>query len=322
MINKIFYWDVEMLPAAYDKYDIHEDFAIKVTPYSSPTTLRIGAALETLGALFIKPPHDLVTRKVKIKSFDGEKIPLTLLQPINILEPAPCVLYFHGGGFVLGGNPIQENIIAVFTRDIPFKIISVDYRLALDYPFPYGVEDCYAALLWACKNAEKLGIDRKRFAVYGDSAGGALAAAVTLMARDRKGPEICLQMLIYPVTDSSLTTTSSYQFADTPVWNTAANRRMWEVYLRGWEGPVSPYASPMNAETLSGLPPAYIETTEFDPLRDEGINYANRLRADGVEVYLNQTKRTIHGYDLIKENEIVLESFRQRIGALKGAFIR
>jgi acetyl esterase/lipase len=311
-----------MLPAAYDKYDIHEDFAIKVTPYSSPTTLRIGAALETLGAMFIKPPHDLITKKVKIKSFDGDKIPLTILQPKIILEPSPCVLYFHGGGFVLGGNPIQENIIAGFTRDIPFKIISVDYRLALDHPFPYGVEDCYATLLWACKNADKLGIDKKRIAVYGDSAGGALAAAVALMARDRKGPEICLQMLIYPVIDCGLTTKSSYQFVDTPVWNAAANRRMWEVYLKGWEGPVSPYASPMKAESLMNLPTSYIETAEFDPLHDEGINYANRLRADGVAVYLNQTKRTIHGYDLIKENEIVLASFNMRINALKAAFIR
>jgi acetyl esterase/lipase len=194
------------------------------------------------------------------------------------------------------------------------------YRLAPDHPFPAGVEDCYATLLWVVRYASRLGIDRSRIAIAGDSAGGGLAAAIAQMARDKKGPPICMQMLLYPVTDCSRTTESANKYTDTPIWNSLANRKMWDIYLKGWDKPISPYASPMHAESLSGLPPAYVETAEFDPLHDEGILYAKRMESDGVIVTLNETKHTVHGYDLIKVNEIVKESLALRTQVLEKAF--
>ncbi|HPC07156.1 MAG TPA: alpha/beta hydrolase, partial [Anaerolineaceae bacterium] len=246
--------------------------------------------------------------------------PVEIVWPENIDRPAACLVYYHGGGFVLGSNPLQERLFLRIAEEVPFVLVMPDYRLAPDHPFPAGVEDCYATLLWVARYASRIGIDRSRIAVAGDSAGGGLAAAVAQMARDKKGPAICLQILLYPVTDCSMTTESANLFTDTPVWNSLANRKMWEVYLNGWEGPVSPYASPMHAGSLASLPPAYVETAEFDPLHDEGIEYARRMVAEGVEVTLHETKRTVHGYDIIKMNEIVEESLALRTQAIKKAF--
>lgn len=308
-----------MLPVS-NKYNIHEDYRIKFTFSSSTGLIRIAAGLSALANRFMPRPEGIISRKTKIKSLDGTPFELEIFTPEGIDRPAPCVIYFHGGGFVLGCNPLQERLLFGITKEVPFILISVDYRLALDHPFPAGVEDCYAAVLWTAKNAAKQGIDPERIAVVGDSAGGALAAAVTQMARDQKGPKICYQMLLYPVTDCSMSTHSANEYVDTPIWNAIANRKMWQVYLRNTEEPISPYASPMQAETLRNLPPAYVETAEFDPLHDEGVNYATRLQSDGVDVILNNTRGTVHGYDLLKENDILKESLTHRAQAMKKAF--
>ena len=309
-----------MLPARIDKYDIHPDFALKVTPYSTPATVRLAASLVAIANRLIPRPDGYLARKTKLKSLDGTYFPVEIAWPENIDRPAACLVYYHGGGFVLGSNPLQERLFLRIAEEVPFVLVMPDYRLAPDHPFPAGVEDCYATLLWVARYASRIGIDRSRIAVAGDSAGGGLAAAVAQMARDKKGPAICLQMLLYPVTDCSMTTESANLYTDTPIWNSAANRKMWEFYLNGWEGPASPYASPMHAGSLAGLPPAYVETAEFDPLRDEGILYAKRMAVAGVEVTLHETKRTVHGYDIIKMNEIVEESLALRTQAIKKAF--
>jgi len=309
-----------MLPARIDKYDIHPDFALKVTPYSTPATVRLAASLVAIANRLIPRPDGFLTRKTRLKSPDGTHFPVEIAWPESIDRPAACLVYFHGGGFVLGSNPLQERLFLRIAEEVPFVLVMPDYRLAPDHPFPAGVEDCYATLQWVARYASRIGIDRSRIAVAGDSAGGGLAAAVAQMVRDKKGPDICLQMLLYPVTDCSMTTESANLYTDTPIWNSAANRKMWEFYLKGWEGPVSPYASPMHAGSLAGLPPAYVETAEYDPLRDEGIEYARRMAADGVEVTLHETKHTVHGYDIIKVNEIVEESLALRTQAIKKAF--
>ncbi len=309
-----------MLPVSVEKYNIHEDYRIKITFSTSPGVIRIAAGLSALANRFMPRPAGILSKKTKIKSLDGTPFGLEILSPEEIDRPAPCVIYYHGGGFVLGCNPLQERLLLGITKEVPYILISVDYRLALDHPFPAGVEDCYAAALWVAKNAAKLRIDPDKIAVVGDSAGGALAAAVTQMIRDQHGPKICFQMLLYPVTDCSMSTHSANEYVDTPIWNAIANRKMWQLYLRDTEEPISPYASPIHAETLRNLPSAYIETAEFDPLHDEGENYAARLQSDGVDVILNNTRGTVHGYDLLKENDILKESLAQRTQALKKAF--
>lgn len=151
-------------------------------------------------------------------------------------------------------------------------MVFVDYRWAPRHAFPVGVEDCYAAFQWVYQKAEEIGIDPDKIAMGGDSAGGALAAAVCLMARDRKASKICFQMLIYPVTDARQVTESVKEFIDTPLWNGKQNQKMWKLYLGQGVHPNKAYASPMEAASFNNLPDAYIEVAEFDCLRDEGIH--------------------------------------------------
>jgi acetyl esterase len=299
------------------KYDIHDDFNIPMAMAINPMTIRLGPILPGLASFFTRPERGLSYRKERIRGHDGAMVPLEIATPSGIGSPAPCLVYFHGGAFILGGAPQNKNLVFRLAKTVPCKVVYVDYRLAGSHPFPAGVEDCYAALQWTAQNTAALGIDRQRIGVYGESAGGALAAAVAQMARDRGGPLPCLQMLIYPVTDCSMSTGSAQTFTDTPVWRTASNASMWGVYLRSSQAPYSPYASPMNAASLKDLPPAYVETAEFDPLRDEGIAYARRLETDGVEVTLIETQRTVHGFDMIGQNEIVQESLSRRTEVLR-----
>jgi acetyl esterase/lipase len=199
-------------------------------------------------------------------------------------------------------------------------VIFVDYRLAPKYAFPVGVEDCYATFEWVCKNAEVLGIDKNKIAIGGDSAGGALSAAVCLMARDRKALGICFQMLIYPVSDARQITESIKNYTDTPMWNSRLNEKMWSLYLKDGVHTKREYASPMEATSLEYLPDSYVEVSEFDCLRDEGINFAEALRKSGIQVELHKTIGTVHGFDIAEKSEIVKESVARRIIALQKAF--
>jgi acetyl esterase len=299
------------------KYNIHQDFNVPMAMEINPMMIRMGPVLPRLMSFFVRPERGLTYRKERIRSYDGVMVPIEIATPNGIGSPAPCLVYLHGGAFILAGAPQNKNLVFGLAKNVPCKVVTVDYRLAGSHPFPAGVEDCYAALQWTAQNAGALGIDRGRIAVYGESAGGALTAALAQMARDRGGPATCLQMLIYPVTDCSMSTESAQSFTDTPVWRTSSNASMWEIYLRGSQAPYSPYASPMNAASLKDLPAAYVETAEFDPLHDEGIAYARRLITDGVEVTLIETQRTVHGFDMIGHNEIVQDSLRRRTEALR-----
>jgi acetyl esterase len=294
------------------KYDIHPDFRIGVGMPVNAVTLALGPILPKILDWVTPRQRGLTYRREKITSYDGAQIAVEIAVPAGVGDRAPCILYFHGGAFVIGGAPRNKNVAFSLAKSVSCKAIYVDYRLAGRDPFPAGVEDCYAALKWIHHNATQLGIDRERIVVYGESAGGALSAAVAQMARDRGEAHVHAQMLIYPVLDCSGSTESARTFTDTPIWRTEANANMWKVYLRDCRPPYSPYAAPMLAESLRHLPPAYIETAEFDPLRDEGIAYARRLQADGVHVELVETRRTVHGFDMIAKNEIVQESFQRR----------
>jgi acetyl esterase/lipase len=210
-----------------------------------------------------------------------------------------AVVFFHGGAFIIGDPETEEGRCLRYAGDGGFLVVSVDYRLAPEHPFPAGVDDCYAALEWTAGHAIDLGIDAGRLAVAGSSAGGGLAAAVALMARDRGGPALRAQILNYPVLDDTMTTRSMADFTDTPLWTRGASESMWRQYLAAGEGTVSPYAAPARAESLHGLPPAYVMTCEFDPLRDEGIAYAQRLLLAGVSTELHQFAGTFHGFDLV-----------------------
>ena len=230
----------------------------------------------------------------------------------------PALLDIHGGGFVMGSIEMEHAFAASVARQLGAAVAAVEYRLAPEHPFPAGVEDCYAALSWLHAEAATLGIDPDRIAVGGQSAGGGLTAGTVLLARDRGGPPVCFQFLGIPELDHRLETASMQAFVDTPLWNRPNAVKSWAMYLGpDHDGEVSPYASPSLAPDLSGLPPTYVTTMEFDPLRDEGILYALRLLEAGVSVELHSYPGTFHGSALFPMAEVSRRASDELLVALR-----
>lgn len=224
----------------------------------------------------------------------------------------------------------DEKSVRLTVYEPVHKIIFVHYRTSDRYGFPTPFEDCCSGLQYVWENSSLLGIDLDRLAVGGDSAGGALAAACTLWARDETEIRIAFQMLLYPVTDARMHTVSMTKYTDSPVWNARLNERMWKLYLRNanfGEGEKTSdagypiwYASPMEAKDFSGLPKAYIEAEEFDCLHDEGLAYGEALRKAGVEVQTEDVKGTFHGFDLFFRAKKTRKMMQLRCQALRKAF--
>jgi acetyl esterase len=226
-----------------------------------------------------------------------------------------AIVWLHGGGFVMGDLDTEHPWAARLADGAGAVVISVGYRRAPEHRFPAALEDAYAALAWTAEHAASLGIDPARIAVGGHSAGAGLGAAVALRARDQQGPPICFQLLNQPELDDRQETWSARHFTDTPWMTRDKLAATWRHYLGS--APASPYAAPARAADLSGLPPAYISTAEFDPLRDEGIAYALGLLQAGVPVELHQWPGTFHGSQAILSAEV-----SQRQIAEVGAALR
>ena len=215
-------------------------------------------------------------------------------------EKLPILLHLHGGAFCFMHPETFAGMEANWAQHHNCVVVSVDYRLAPEHPFPAGPEDCYAALLWVATQSDELRIDLDRLVVTGGSAGGALTAAVALMARDREGPKIAYQAMMIPVTDDRLKTPSIAQSTiDSPGFNGPAAEGMWLHYLgEDYDrSKTSPYAAPARAESLENLPPAFIQTNGLDPLRDEGLEYGLALLAAGIEVEIYNCPGAYHGAD-------------------------
>jgi acetyl esterase/lipase len=210
----------------------------------------------------------------------------------------------HSGGFVLGSIEGEQARVASLAVNIGAVFASVEYRLAPEHRYPAALDDCYSALCWVAENADELGICPTRLAVAGSSAGACLAAGLTLLARDRSGPRICFQLLNSPVLDDRLETPSMTAFTDTPVWDRQSAILSWQHYLCQEREDVPYYAAPARAEDLSGLPPAYIATSEFDPLRDEGILYGLRLLQAGVATEIHNFPGAYHGSEIVESAEV------------------
>ncbi len=209
---------------------------------------------------------------------------------------APCIVYSHGGGFMKGDLESSDNFAWGLSQDTGAVVVSVDYRLAPEYPFPAAFDDVYGAVCCIAENPSEFGIYPARIAVCGDSAGGNLSAAVCLAARDRNGPKIVAQSLIYPGTGLDQTGGSYEENANAPGLTTAATETYRELYLTRPEDHQNPYARPVIAESHTGLPPAYVHTAQHDPIRDDGEIYADKLRAAGVDVTYRCAALMIHGF--------------------------
>jgi acetyl esterase len=237
----------------------------------------------------------------------------------------PAMVFIHGGGFVVGSIELNDADCRRIAAEVGAVVLSVEYRLAPEHPFPAGLEDCYAALVWVADHAEELRIDPDRIAVGGESAGGGLAAAVALLARDRGGPRLCLQFLGIPELDDRLETHSMRTLVDSPITTVPNGEISWDSYLgpgvRGTDQ-VSPYAAPARATELASLPPALVTAYEFDALRDEGIAYGQRLLSAGVPTELHVYPGAFHGCTWLSHAAIsqkilgdVVDALRRRLHA-------
>jgi acetyl esterase len=239
----------------------------------------------------------VTVEKAAAVATDGTELELRIHRPKNAgAAPLPVVLNFHGGGWVSGDLKHAEWWASSLAAQAGVVVVSVDYRLAPEHPFPQPPEDCYDATLWIAEHAGELGVEPRRLAVMGDSAGGNLAAVVALMARDRGGPDIAVQLLIYPSVDLVHEFPSLAENAEAPILGRKDVETNAANYFHNSGGEMTdPYASPLRAKH-EGLPPALIQTAEYDPLRDEGAAYAEALRAAGVDVEYTNYVNSVHGY--------------------------
>lgn len=224
----------------------------------------------------------------------GGDIPVRIYRPSG--NPSPLHVHFHGGGWVIGDLETHDADCREICRGAECIVVAVDYRLAPEHCFPAALDDCYAVTCWAASNSAEIGARPGPVSVGGDSAGGNLAAAVALMARDRAAPEIALQLLIYPVTDAAMSSASYRENAEGYMLSQQMMAWFWDQYCPQAEQRNHPLASPLLATDLSGLPAALVMTAEFDPLRDEGEAYAARLAEAGVEVQVRRFDGLIHGF--------------------------
>ena len=257
----------------------------------------------------------------EIESYDGERIECFVMSPKSLGKNAPCLIYIHGGGFVLAAAGYHYKNAIRYAKEVGCKVVFVNYRLAPQNPHPVFFEDSYAAMCWTYGNAEALGIDPSRIGIGGDSAGSTLAVGVCMTARDRRHPiKFAFQMLPYPFLDARNESESAKKYTDTPMWNSSLSERIGPMVKVDRDRADYVYYSPVEAESFIGLPPAYIETAEFDCLHDDGILYAKKLRDAGVAVTLNETEGTMHGFDIMQNAPTTKAALAKRIAFMKKVF--
>ncbi|SEF29047.1 acetyl esterase [Amycolatopsis pretoriensis] len=242
-----------------------------------------------------KPIEPVSVREIAVPTPDGD-LPATLYTPVGLPEKSPLLVFFHGGGWVIGTRESHDNAVRFLAKHAGVRVLSIEYRLAPEFPFPSATEDALAAFEYAVAKASDLGADPARIAVGGDSAGGNLAAVTAQQAVQRGGPAPAFQLLIYPATDFSRRYRSQDLFAE-DLFLTDVHMKWFEGhYVPSGTDLTDPRLSPLHADDLSGLPPALVVTAGFDPLRDEGEAYAEKLRSAGVEVALRRHEDLIHGF--------------------------
>ena len=248
------------------------------------------------GLSALDQPEEVTRVDDRLLPGDGHDVPVRVYTPSDAIGGnAPLLLWIHGGGWVIGDLDTADAVARALANRSGAVTVSVDYRMAPEHPAPTPLEDCLAALTWCVENAELLGVDASRVAVGGDSAGGNLAACLCQRVRNEFGPEIDFQLLVYPVTDCTLSSASMDENAEGYFLTKAGMQWFVRLYL-GEGDPKDPAVSPLHADSLAGLPPALVITAEFDPLRDEGEAYADALRDAGVKVEQARYDGQIHGF--------------------------
>jgi acetyl esterase len=299
-------------PQAQKVVDAVTALNLKPIPQSTPDEARESMRTRTAALGPVEDVPAVADHRVPVA---GGEITVRVYRPAGH-GPHPVLVYYHGGGWVIGDLYTHDGICRSIVNAAGCAVASVDYRLAPEFKYPTAVEDSYAALQWTVANAARLGLDPARIAVGGDSAGGNLAAVMALLARDRRGPRLLLQVLLYPVTDHDFSTPSYRENATGYLLTAEDMRWFWRHYLAREEQGREPTASPLRAKSLADLPPALVITAGCDPLRDEGEAYAQRLREAGTAVTLTQYPGMFHGFARMTR---ILDQSRVLLGEMAGA---
>jgi len=268
-----------------------------------------------------KTSENVSIKNVNIPNLDGSgTVRVRVYQPLKTAGLSPLLLWIHGGGYIIGRPEMDDLLCAQFVRELGISIVSVDYRLAPQHPFPAGLEDCYSALSWARAHAQEFGFDVDRMAVGGASAGGGLAAALAQLAYDRREIPLVFQLLIYPMLDDRTALRTDIDDSSSPAWSQKSNRFGWESYLGKKIGAETfpAYAVPARRENLSGLPNAWVGVGTLDVFYEEDLAYARRLREAGITCELDIIPGAFHGFDVFDRNLPVVQDFhRSQIAALR-----
>ena len=304
------------------KYPIKKEF-FPFTHFKPP----ISKGFLKIAVPFMKSPNYIYkdkamdTTRYEIESFDGEKIECLLFSPKDVGEKAPCLIYMHGGGFVLPAAGYHYKNAMRYAKEVGCKVWFIQYRLAPKYPFPIFFEDCYAAVCYLYEHADSFGVDVRKIGIGGDSAGSTLAVGVCMMARDRNHPiKFAFQMLPYPFLDMRGVSESNKKYTDTPMWNSTLSNKIAPMTNVDKTNPSYVYYSPVEAERFDSLPPAYIEPAEFDCLHDDGVIYGRLLEQAGGVVTVNETKGTMHGFDIKQKAPTTIKALEDRIRFMRQIF--
>jgi acetyl esterase/lipase len=299
---------------------LEPQYAASAEPAAALSASTLAGVRETLAAF--SPSIDTVIAGSGLEhaelsvpeSPDGPEIILSVVRRPGVTTPAPCVYYVHGGGMIMGDRQTGAPIFSRWADVFGVTVVSVDYRLAPEHPYPAPVSDCYAGLQWVAAHADELGIDPARIIIAGNSAGGGLAAATTLMARDNGGPALIGALLSAPMLDDRDATLSSRQFDGPGPWNRGDNRFGWTALLGAARGTADlpPYAAPARATDLSGLPPVYLDVGSAEVFRDEIVDYASHIWAAGGQAELHVWAGGFHGFQLAGETRVAQAALAAR----------
>lgn len=262
----------------------------------------------------------LVTNKMIQGPEEGVALRIRIYQPKEQSEIYPAMVWIHGGGYVLGAPEGDDLLCQRFVTDAKCVVVSVDYRLAPEHPYPVPLEDCYTALKWMADHADELKIDNLRIGIAGASAGGGLTAALALLTRDRNYPKLSFQMPLYPMIDDRNNTPSSLEITGHMIWNHSLNQKGWEMYLNGENGSdnVPKYAAAARADDLTGLPFTYTCVGQLDPFRDETLQYVTKLCQAGVDVEFHLYPGCYHGFEsLVPTAAVSLRAVTEYVEAAK-----
>ena len=293
-----------------NKYPISNEFGLYKL-YKIPFNEKLFGNADKLMSVLpktIKETEKISFKTKAIKSYDNEKINLYIFEPKKV-KVQKVFLYIHGGGFVYRGAKNHYNFCIKLAEEGLCKVVYVDYRLAYKYNYPVPVEDAFAAYEYVLKKESK----NQKIIIGGDSAGGCLAIDVIRKAHNLNLRIPDYLLLLYPVLDKRMTTESMKKYTDTPIWNSVLNKKMWDLYLKG----NTTYISPGEMKDVSFMPQTYIETAEYDCLHDEAIEFAKKLKKEHIDVVVNETKQTMHGFD-IKNGKITQKVINERMEIIKN----